>query len=51
MGDPSVATGELGGHVLDAAVAGIREIIAEARGQLDPTTHPRATGEVNGHLG
>jgi creatinine amidohydrolase len=51
MGDPSVATGELGDQILQAAVAGIREIMAEARGELDPATHPRATGEVNGHLG
>jgi creatinine amidohydrolase len=50
MGDPTVASGELGGQILNAAVAGIQEIMAEARGQLDPTTHPRATGEVNGHL-
>ena len=51
MGDPSVASAELGAHVLAAAVAGIGEIIAEVRGQLDPATHPRATGAVNGHLG
>lgn len=51
MGDPSVATAELGGRVVEAAVAGIGEIIAEARGEADPAKHPRATGEVNGHLG
>ncbi len=51
MGDPSVATGELGERVLEAAVAGINEIIAEARGLADPALHPRATGEVNGHFG
>jgi creatinine amidohydrolase len=31
MGDPTVATAELGRHVLDAAVRGIEEIIAETR--------------------
>jgi creatinine amidohydrolase/Fe(II)-dependent formamide hydrolase-like protein len=51
MGDPSVATGELGKLVVEAAVTGINEIIAEARGQADPSQHPRATGAVNGHLG
>jgi creatinine amidohydrolase len=51
MGDPMVATAELGGQILQAAVTGIKEIMAEARGELDPSTHPRATGEVNGHLG
>jgi len=51
MGDPTTATAELGGYVLEAAVTGIQEIMAEARGELDPAQHPRATGEVNGHLG
>jgi creatinine amidohydrolase len=40
MGDPEVATGELGGHVLEAAVAGIREIMAEARGEIPITPRP-----------
>jgi hypothetical protein len=51
MGDPGPATAELGGHVLEAAVAGIQEIMAEARGEADPGVHPRATGEMDGHLG
>lgn len=51
MGDPTVATAELGGRVMEAAVIAIGEIIAEARGRLDPATHPRATGAVDGHLG
>jgi hypothetical protein len=25
--------------------------MAEARGEANPSVHPRATGEVNGHLG
>lgn len=41
MGDPTVATAELGARILEAAVAAILEIIAEARGELDPATHPR----------
>jgi creatinine amidohydrolase len=51
MGDPTVATATLGQHVVEAAVLGIQEIMAEARGLVDPAKHPRATGEVNGHLG
>jgi creatinine amidohydrolase len=51
MGDPGPATAELGGHVLEAAVVGIQEIMAEARGEADPAVHPRATGEIDGHLG
>jgi creatinine amidohydrolase len=51
MGDPTDATAGLGESVLEAAVTGIREIMAEARGEADPSVHPRATGEVNGHLG
>jgi creatinine amidohydrolase len=51
MGDPTDATAALGEIVLEAAVSGIQEIMAEARGQADPSAHPRATGEVNGHLG
>jgi creatinine amidohydrolase len=51
MGDPTDATAALGELVLEAAVGGIQEIMAEARGQADPSVHPRATGEVSGHLG
>lgn len=42
MGDPTMASGELGRVILEAAVAGIQEIMAEARGQADPSANPRA---------
>ena len=46
MGDPQAATAELGGRVLEAAVAGIARIMGEVRGAVLAETNGAPAGQI-----